>query len=299
MIQKKFCVLFLWNVWLINAQITFSVETAQQLKYNCDNLTSNSFNESMDGINYCTFPAHKINVNCIAASCPDLMNKTLCPTYGNGTVNLENTKKMLEILTNCLKQNKICEFYINPITVPSIAFVADQMIYGNGFAGNCTIDQHTTVINNMSNTEITLPETIFPTSSPIDYHIEVSNLNYVGTVSCIIGAPFLATGFGMEFEVTSKNMPINVKINITAISQLALNGTDNRSNVEHSVATLLPNLSEMGWLKIFRIEESFQSMLKNVVQKSVISRSFGNFISAIVNSGFQVTKQCCSNASNY
>ncbi|GAB6022371.1 hypothetical protein CHUAL_006489 [Chamberlinius hualienensis] len=136
------------GIALVIAVITASVMAKEDP--NCKNDTYYNIPEAIDGVNYCTYSTDNFKPSCVAESCPNLKNQSLCPLESDGSINLTNVVKIFQIVTDCLNSSTICGVAINPIVFPPFDVNTDDILQGTTLTGSCGPTGNDNFIYNVS-----------------------------------------------------------------------------------------------------------------------------------------------------
>ncbi|GAB6022382.1 hypothetical protein CHUAL_006500 [Chamberlinius hualienensis] len=281
--------------------IRSQIPTLPPLSWDCNGLVANSIKGSMEGIDNCTFPVYKINASCVEKSCPELTSEPLCPVYKNGTYNAQNDKKVLRIINQCLKGTELCGILLNPEELPKLTFVADELFSGASFKGICYIENGTSTLDNINNTQLGLVNTTsIPPSAPLIFKSISEDVVYHGTFSCVLTSEFLdkilnSTNETLTFKLD--DLPYSAEVNFQSVSIVNLTDPQDKPNVQSSGVVVSSELGQFNFSKEFpflNAQNTVKDMLSNLLQSSDMDKAYGNFVSAIVNSAYDVAEKSCT-----
>ncbi|GAB6022396.1 hypothetical protein CHUAL_006514 [Chamberlinius hualienensis] len=269
----------------------FSLVSAQ----NCVNDTYDEIMEGIKGVNSCIYPTDKFAAECVAVSCPKLTNESLCPTFNNGSLDQKNVEKILQTIGDCLKQKSICDVPINEIPIPIGTYRIDQLLQGTPFIGHCSTFKDGISLNNVNSTTVTLVFANVSTQSLL-ISISVPNLSYDGQFDCYFESEILSSMFGRKIDMPLQNIDAHIPLAITVDKWFYINGEKRYSDNQFTKIDVNPELSPFDHspiLKYLGVHNVFTYFLGKFIEISPVPDAYGNFISTIVKSAFEVTKQHC------
>ncbi|GAB6022393.1 hypothetical protein CHUAL_006511 [Chamberlinius hualienensis] len=278
--------LFLITVGAVTAQ------TDQLNNPNCRHLYFQSVDKAITALDNCTFPWYLINASCVAESFPALVNRSLCPLNDDGSMSYTKALKIIQIVTDGLKQQKVCGIPINPDLIPVLTVIIAQILNGTDFNGTCRVDNNTATITSINSTDIELLQQILNSKS-VSYDIK-SDPDYEGFLSCNFTTN-LMKNTSTKLNVINVNIPIQVNfsfsaVNVSSSAQIPENSFNSSVTVTPHLGSNSANALQIVLAPLLLV---FKTLLKSVIQNSTWSDDFATFISAIANSAIQVAKEQC------
>ncbi|GAB6022385.1 hypothetical protein CHUAL_006503 [Chamberlinius hualienensis] len=264
---------------LLIVSVVFAV--AQQAT-DCDNRSYTNVIEAINGVSNCNYATENFNPACVEASLPALSSQSLCPVNSDGSVNKENLNEILNIIKDGFKQSEICNQDLSTIFYPITTFDGVQML-PKPITGECKIPRDSN--NNITNIQ--------------DTQISLINSTDTGKATVFISVTELAYSavtewkFGVLSKDISMNFPIKVSISINGESSFTITNNNTTFTIDSTNVITNTRIPTFNNPLLTAVPDFCSNMLNSLVQKSTLTKSFINFISAIIlNSIIVSTKNC-------
>ncbi|GAB6022376.1 hypothetical protein CHUAL_006494 [Chamberlinius hualienensis] len=262
----------------------------------CYNDTYYDAESTITAANYCTYPTRKINAQCVAAGCPDLTKESLCPVKDDGDINVSNVEKTIAIVNGCLQQPTVCHVPLNPIPIPYFTMEVSQLLQGTTLTGFCQTFGHL-LIKNVSNTIVGIDKSTQQPDNQLRISVSVNNLSYEGNFKCKLKSEALSKLLNESIEFNFSNVSFGISLQIQTYSIQNLTNVQIKPNVEVAVASVTSTEDDfnVGFFSpiLNRATKAFLTFLQTYIRTSGVPEAFGEFVSAIVDSAFNITKQQC------
>ncbi|GAB6022399.1 hypothetical protein CHUAL_006517 [Chamberlinius hualienensis] len=258
------------------------------IKPTCENDTYNDFESALEGLALCTYPTNKIHHECLWKSCPELSAEILCPTNGDGSINIDHMQKIIHIVnTKCFAKPFICGVSSNPFHLVSITF-GSRELFQNILSGQCTMPINSSQIINFANAVIILEHA---EHLKVEIKIVFRMITGRGKFNCDLKHGII--------PVPLHNIHYDIPVNFAAHTELHLDHPEEILHCDVSDLNVPVNVTAFNLtginvkLDVNNLHKAFKSELRGSVSDSPMMSAVGCFAATVLKQAILGAKHHC------
>ncbi|GAB6022400.1 hypothetical protein CHUAL_006518 [Chamberlinius hualienensis] len=258
------------------------------IKPTCENDTYNDFESALEGLALCTYPINKIHYECLWKSCPELLAEKLCPTNGDGSINIDHMHQIIHTVnTKCFAKKFLCAVSSNPFHLSSITFGSGEL-FQNILSGQCTMPINSSRIINFTNAVIILQHVVH---SKVEIKMAFPMITGRGKFNCDMKQGII--------PVPLHNIHFDIPVNFAAQTEMNLDQPEEVLHCGFRNLTVSVNVTAFNLiginvnLDVNNLYKAFKTKLTGSITRSPLIANLGCFAATVLKQAILGAKHHC------